>query len=512
MTKARTLADMISDGVIGTTELADDVITPVKLDETGNYTVAQLSVDGVAQIRGVTVKDSSGTTKGYVQGDNDGLLIASDGSNDITFDVNAVQRMRITSNGRIGINQDVPGYTVDVVGGTNGNTDGIAVRPANETQTMIYSFLGMRNTYFTHFISDSTNSGSSNYFNFYVGTEDNNGQLLHLGNSGTTFNEGGHNRDFRVESDAYSHALFVDASENRVSIGHNSTAGYGSGHVLSVAGGSTMFSNFGEDVVMQIRGGNYTDPNTASILLSGGTGDNGYVREWYMSSVASGGGGAIQNDLKFRYVAGGSATQYEALKLRYNGEVIVNEDGYATNDVRVESDNNAHMFMIDAGMDKAAFGTSPQTALGGLVHTGSVSVGNANHPGYSVYSDSIGNVPSNTTVDVLEFEGPAYARYLTVTISGYLCQKEQYFTGYQSWNGQSGGTVGSTTNGITSFSVNSNSSDSRVMARLYLSATSGSSGNPKYKLQIVTGSLTGQLYDCTVTAKFYNPPQYVAYL
>jgi len=177
-------------------------------------------------------------------------------------------------------------------------------------------------------------------------------------NTETTFNEGSRDFDFRVESDAYSHIMFVDASENRVSIGHNSSAGYGSGHVLSVAGGSTMFSNFGADKVMQIRGGNYTDPHTASILLSGGSGDNGYVREWYMSSVASGGGGAIQNDLKFRYVAGGSATQYEALNLRHNGEVIVNEDGWGTHDFRVESDTQSHMLFVDAGNNSVGINNS----------------------------------------------------------------------------------------------------------------------------------------------------------
>jgi hypothetical protein len=117
MTKARTLADMISDGVIGTTELADDVITPVKLDETGNYTMAQLSVDGIAQIRGVTVKDSSGTTKGYVQGDGDGLLIASDGSNNITFDLNAVERMRITATGNVGIQNNNPNHPLEIANG-----------------------------------------------------------------------------------------------------------------------------------------------------------------------------------------------------------------------------------------------------------------------------------------------------------------------------------------------------------------------------------------------------------
>jgi len=116
---------------------------------------------------------------------------------------------------------------------------------------------------------------------------------------------------------------------------------------------------------MMIRGGNYTDPNTASILLSGGYGDNGYVKEWLLSSVASGGGGAINNDLKFRYVAGGSATQYEALKLRYNGEVIVNDEGWGTHDFRVESDSNTHAIYLDAGAYSGAgaigFGvSSPQ--------------------------------------------------------------------------------------------------------------------------------------------------------
>ena len=55
MTRARQLADLISDGVIGTTELADDAITPVKLDETGNYTIAQLDVTGTVTSDGLTV-------------------------------------------------------------------------------------------------------------------------------------------------------------------------------------------------------------------------------------------------------------------------------------------------------------------------------------------------------------------------------------------------------------------------------------------------------------------------
>ena len=73
MTRARQLADLISDGVIGTTELADDVITPIKLDETGNYTVASLAVTG----SNLTFGDNN---KAQFGAGND-LQIYHDGSN-----------------------------------------------------------------------------------------------------------------------------------------------------------------------------------------------------------------------------------------------------------------------------------------------------------------------------------------------------------------------------------------------------------------------------------------------
>jgi hypothetical protein len=169
------------------------------------------------------------------------------------------------------------------------------------------------------------------------------------------------------------------------------------------------------------------------------------------------------------------------------------------------------MFKIDAGMDKAAFGTAPQTAIGGMVHTGSLSVGASNHIGYSVYSNHEGNIPSNTTVNIMDFEGPAFARYMKVTISGYLCRREVYFAGYQAWDNQTGGAVGDTTVGTQIFANGANSSASRCSIYLEVISTSGTSGHPKYRLKLGTGSLTGQLYDTTSVVEFFNPPQYVTY-
>jgi len=143
MSKARDLADSVStggileDGAVSVSEISDLTVTAAELNNVAGVNsdvqtqldlkaplaspsfTGTVNVDGVAQIRGVTVKDSSGTTKGYVQGDADGLLIASDGSNNITFDVNATERMRIDSSGKVGIGTTTMQSAFNVVGVTN---------------------------------------------------------------------------------------------------------------------------------------------------------------------------------------------------------------------------------------------------------------------------------------------------------------------------------------------------------------------------------------------------------
>jgi hypothetical protein len=95
----------------------------------------------------------------------------------------------------------------------------------------------------TKFYSDSTYSGIFNGAtlgsneSFYMGAGalffygggverlriDASGTLIHK--LAATFNEDGENADFRVESDTNAHALFVDASLNKVGIGSSDTAG-----------------------------------------------------------------------------------------------------------------------------------------------------------------------------------------------------------------------------------------------------------------------------------------------
>jgi len=51
------------------------------------------------------------------------------------------------------------------------------------------------------------------------------------------------------------------------------------------------------------------------------------------------------------------STNGEAITVNDSG-VIFNEDGAAANDLRVESDNDTHLFFIDGGTDKVGIGTS----------------------------------------------------------------------------------------------------------------------------------------------------------
>ena len=158
MTRARTLADMISDGVIGTTELADDAITPVKLDETGSYAMASLTVADADN--GLLVLDE---TNGVAGGAQSTYISMRAGGSQTAY-------MGVASSGGIM-------YTANKYG-------------------PIQFMTGPSGTEFSRFILEDTNQA--------------------------VFNEIGANYDFRVESDNRTHMLFVDAGNDRIGVGTTS--------------------------------------------------------------------------------------------------------------------------------------------------------------------------------------------------------------------------------------------------------------------------------------------------
>lgn len=143
MTKARTLADMISDGVIGTTELADDVITPVKLDETGNYQMAQLGIGtgtpqaelhlSTASTPEIRLTDTTNTVEANFFANDTLGTIGSKSNHAFAFNTNNTQRMSISSTGDVAINGDLTGLRYfDVYNTASGSTDGAVIRLITE--------------------------------------------------------------------------------------------------------------------------------------------------------------------------------------------------------------------------------------------------------------------------------------------------------------------------------------------------------------------------------------------
>ena len=214
-------------------------------------------------------------------------------------------------------------------------------------------------------------SGSADIF--YVWNEQNSNILF--GTNGSerfritpttvVVNEGGADVDFRIESDANTHALFVDAGADHVNIGTSSDFG----QRLNVNGGIGLAT---DPTVTWTS--NYLKFQTRSASVP--------VIEFLASASGNyapridvmNGTGTVQH----RIDAGGATT--------------FNETG-ADNDFRVESDSNTHMLFVDAGTNKVGINASaPEATLDVKTDLAITEVAAANATSqlvfYSRFSDS----------------------------------------------------------------------------------------------------------------------------
>ncbi len=150
---------------------------------------------------------------------------------------------------------------------------------------------------------------------------------LYLDDDNTVINEVGRSTDFRVESDGNTHMLFVDASENAVSIGSSSTS------TASRLRASTSAVSSGNSIVL-IDSAN--DGNVAGnhLRISSARGDT-----------------SAYNLLTIDNAAG------EILNISGNGSVVFNEAG-ADRDFRIESNGEANFFLINANDETLCINTN----------------------------------------------------------------------------------------------------------------------------------------------------------
>jgi hypothetical protein len=153
-------------------------------------------------------------------------------------------------------------------------------------------------------------------------------QLRMQNTVGVTINDGGADLDFRVESDGQTHMLFVDAQNNNIGIGTSSP-----------------------DADVHLKQlGDIGNGNTQGLMFETGVGSQKYILQCGRSGVSNAYFNlrdvtntrdifsVIDTDGKFQ-----GHTPFE-----WNNAAVFNE-GAQNYDFRVESDDNANMFFIDAG-------------------------------------------------------------------------------------------------------------------------------------------------------------------
>jgi len=218
---------------------------------------------------------------------------------------------------------------------------------STQTSSSYYSFEACNASAETKFVVRS--DGRSDFF------DGNNANTLSVGIAGgeTVFNDSGTDRDFRVESDSNTHALFVQGSDGNVGI--NEANPDAQLHILGT--GATN----GATIKLQENNNNTTD-NLGTILFGNNADDSlarvqGYTHTNNTTSA-----------LNFGSTATG--TNVRNLDLKHN-EAVFNENG-SDIDFRVESDANAHALFVEGSSGVVNFGrgSSSINSNGGYIFGG----------------------------------------------------------------------------------------------------------------------------------------------
>ena len=202
-----------------------------------------------------------------------------------------------------------------------------------------------------------------------------------------TLNDGGNNIDFIVKgngSNAGNPGMKFDASTNKLGINGVGTPSY----ELDVAGdiglAEYIYHKGDDDTLIRFETDNITfkagnvnfielteDDSQDKIVFNNAGADVDFIVESPSESTAiylNAGNEVLHiNHGESGFKTKIHSTHGEGVTVNEYG-IIINEDGHATNDFRVESDNNTHMLFIDAGNDKVGIGTSSPRVIMDVHH------------------------------------------------------------------------------------------------------------------------------------------------
>jgi hypothetical protein len=246
---------------------------------------------------------------------------------------------------------------------------------------------------------------------------------------GAVINESSADQDFRVESDGNSHALFVNAGNENVSI---KSAGYTTTTDLNLLGAGLSIKNDKNgssnnwSLIQNTAGGSQS--NFEFITGAGSALTLNHDRSaTFGSNVTSGGHLALSQTGSFAetgltyhtndwlYARGGvngiilknRASTIEMMRIKPT-EVVVNDDGIANLDFRVESDGSTHMLFVEAASDCVSIGSSSDKGATLNIE------GNVRRGGYTTLS----NFNSNNDVLAFNYNIPPSSTTVTPIYSG----------------------------------------------------------------------------------------------
>jgi len=244
------------------------------------------------------------------------------GSGDDDVDIDTGTLFVDAANDRVGIGTESPDYMLTVAGDVGFDE---------------YMYHNGDADTFIRFEADEINikAGNVNFINITEAAQDK-----------ITFNDGGADVDFIVQSPSESKAIYINAGNEVLHINHGESNFQTKIHntndtVMTVDSTGVIFN---EDSHASIDFRVESDGEDEAIFLNAGS------NQLYINKGATAFTTVIKNNNE------------EVIRVGATG-LIINEYGHASNDVRIESDNDDYMLFVDAGNDNIGIGTSsPSTS------------------------------------------------------------------------------------------------------------------------------------------------------
>lgn len=223
-------------------------------------------------------------------------------------------------------------------GGASSSSSGDVTGPASSVDNAIVRFDGATGKLIQDYTSGAPTISDTGVPTFQLGA---------------VINESGADSDTRIESDTNANMLFVDASANRVGIGTDAPADvlHAIGNFrfsdADIATKSMRFRIDGGDIDVEAAGksifwsvwtvADYTGTQRNKMVMKSDSDSTEAIRNWEFK------------DAPF-------AASHHIINGTTGGGVVLNEDGHADADVRIEGDTDANLFFTDASTDRVGIG------------------------------------------------------------------------------------------------------------------------------------------------------------